>query len=93
IIYRKYLPCALYDFFHINENVNENAFSYSTIFVELIPILLFAFAHRYLGIAAVAFSFFAGVLFRLLFKKTSLILCPIIVHFLYNITTLIFALM
>ena len=58
-------------------------------FCEIAGLLVFAFAHFYLGIAAVVNAAFAHVVLRILYKKTNFIWNCVLVHFLYNIISLI----
>ena len=56
---------------------------------ESAGLFVFAFAHFYLGIAAVINAAIAHVVLRFLYKKTNLILNCVIIHFIYNIISLI----
>ena len=58
-------------------------------FCEIAGLLVFAFAHFYLGIAAVVNAAFAHVVLRILYKKTNFIWNCVLIHFLYNIISLI----
>lgn len=62
---------------------------YSWIFFEVTGVLIFAFAHLYLGWAAVINAAFAHVVLRFLYKKTNLIWNCILIHFIYNVISLI----
>ncbi|MCQ2591628.1 MAG: CPBP family intramembrane metalloprotease [Treponema sp.] len=59
------------------------------IFCELSGVLVFAFAHFYLGWLAVINGAFAHIVLRLGYKKTDNLLCCILAHFFYNIISLI----
>ena len=54
-----------------------------------IKIILFALAHKYLGIYAMINAFFACIVLRICYIKTQNIITNTIAHFLYNITSLI----
>ncbi len=56
---------------------------------EICGLLVFAFAHLYLGISAVINAAFAHIVLRFLYKKTNLIWNCVLIHFLYNIISLI----
>lgn len=56
---------------------------------EAAGLLVFAFAHFYLGIAAVINAAVAHAVLRVLYKKTNLIWNCVIIHFIYNIISLI----
>lgn len=58
-------------------------------FLEFLGLLAFAFAHLYLGIGAVINAAFAHFVLRTLYKKTGLIWNCILIHFVYNIISLI----
>ena len=58
-------------------------------FCEITGLIFFALAHLYLGIAAVVNAAFAHVVLRLLYKKTNFIWNCVIIHFIYNIISLI----
>ena len=84
VIYRLYLPQQLKRFF---SNIqNEKIKKYIP---ELITIILFALAHKYLGIYAMINAFFACIVLRICYIKTQNIITNTIAHFLYNITSLI----
>ena len=86
IIYRFYFSDALrriIEYFTVTDN--------KVIFwcCEAAGLLVFAFAHFYLGIAAVINAAVAHVALRILYKKTNLILNCFLIHFIYNIISLI----
>ncbi len=56
---------------------------------EAADLLVFAFAHFYLGIAAVINAAVAHIALRILYKKTNLIFNCFLIHFIYNIISLI----
>ncbi len=90
-LYRLYLPQSMLFFIQNAKLKNKNAGLLKTapIAAEILCVLLFALAHRYLGFLAVLNAFFAGSVLRLLAKKTN-IACSWLVHSIYNCT--IFAL-
>ncbi len=81
IIYRFYFTDSLARFIKLN---NWNIW-----LLEAAGALVFAFAHLYLGFAAVINAFFAHIILRFLYKKTNLIWNCVIIHFIYNIISLI----
>ena len=84
VIYRLYLPQQIKRFF---SNIhNEKIKKYIP---ELITIILFALAHKYLGIYAIINAFFACIILRICYIKTQNIFTNTFAHFLYNITSLI----
>ncbi len=62
-----------------------------TALVEILCTILFAFSHRYMGIAAVVNALLCGIILRLCYKKSGRILCGTMVHFCYNLTLLVFS--
>ena len=56
---------------------------------EAAGLLVFSFGHLYMGILAVINAAFAHCVFRLLYKKTGLIWNCVIIHFVYNVISLI----
>ena len=77
IIYRFYFSDALFRLIN------------NTWLCEIVGLLFFAFAHFYLGIASVVNAALAHVVLRLLYKKTNLIWNCVLIHFIYNIISLI----
>ena len=59
------------------------------IICEGLGLVVFAFAHKYLGIPAVINAVFAHAILRFLYKKTGLIWNGVIIHFVYNIISMI----
>ena len=86
-VYRIYLPAV---FFKLKRllRIPENLLFVSLI--ELIPALIFAFSHRYLGYFSVANAFFAHFVLRFCLKKSDNFTVLYAVHFLYNFINLIF---
>ncbi|MBO4533401.1 MAG: CPBP family intramembrane metalloprotease [Treponema sp.] len=82
IIYRFYFTDALRRLIPIERK-------YIWIVYELAGLVVFAFAHFYLGWASVINATFAHVILRFLYKKTNLIWNCVIVHFIYNVISLI----
>ncbi len=83
IIYRFYFTDALKRLAHADSN------SIIKWLCEFAGLLVFAFAHFYLGIPAIINAAFAHCILRVLYKKTGLIWNCVIVHFIYNIISLI----
>lgn len=88
ILYRFIFPECLCYFSNLLKN--ERRKKISVIISEIVPALVFAFSHRYLGIFAVFNAFFAHIVLRLCFKKTGKIYICIASHFLYNFLSLVF---
>ena len=86
IIYRFYFSDALKRLLEYSPAAGKKWIFW---FCEIAGLLVFAFAHFYLGISAVINAAFAHVVLRLLYKKTNFILNCVLVHFLYNIISLI----
>lgn len=86
IIYRFYFSDALKRLLVFAKINNERVLF---LIVEGAGLLAFAFAHFYLGIAAVINATVAHVVLRFLYKKTNLIWNCVIIHFIYNIISLI----
>ena len=82
-IYRFYFTDALTRLVHADSNkIILN-------FCELAGLLVFAFAHLYLGVPAVINAAIAHLILRILYKKTGLIWNCVLIHFVYNIISLI----
>ena len=81
VIYRFYFTDALKRFFPA-----KKAFVF---ICEAAGLFVFAFAHFYMGLASVINAAFAHIVLRFLYKKTNLIWNCIIVHFIYNVISLI----
>ena len=75
IIYRLYFPEFLKEIF---------TFKNSVLILEIIPVAVFAFSHRYMGWAAVFNAFAAGFFLRRTFLKTHSIFTCFACHFFYN---------
>ena len=86
IIYRFYFSDALKRLLDFSPAAGKKWIFW---FCEIAGLLVFAFAHFYLGIAAVVNAAFAHVVLRILYKKTNFIWNCVLVHFLYNIISLI----
>ena len=90
VLYRYYLPQTLK--FFIDGFYQNNDTKAKRICIEIgefFAVLLFALAHRYLGIAAVIHAFISGALLRWNIKKTDTLVSVCLIHSLYN--CLIFA--
>jgi len=61
----------------------------SFLFTEAVPVLVFAFSHRYLGMPAVLNALIAGIFLRICFLKSGSIFSGFAAHFLYNIFMLV----
>ena len=86
IIYRFYFSDALKRLLEYSPATGKKWIFW---FCEIAGLLFFAFAHFYLGISAVINAAFAHVVLRLLYKKTNFIWNCVIIHFIYNIISLI----
>lgn len=84
-IFRIYLPRAFYDIFNCHKLKGLAVFIIS----EVLPCILFAFCHRYLGWFAVINAFFCHFVLRLCYLKTSSFLFGVSVHCLYNVLNFI----
>ena len=82
IIYRFYFVDALRHLIRVERK-------YIWLCFEAAGLLVFAFAHFYLGWPAVINAAIAHVVLRFLYKKTNLIWNCIIIHFIYNVISLI----
>lgn len=104
-LYRVYLPETLFSllassspfsFFCPNQpqRLNQNPKQNKIIFwcTEIFCVLIFALAHRYLGVLAVINALVAATAFRVCYKKTKMIFPCVAVHAAYNmIMMLVFA--
>lgn len=86
VIYRQLIPEFLFELLGTLKNKKIAVVS-----CEAIALLLFAFAHRYLGWIAVLNSFLCGIILRLCFRKTGSAITGSLVHFTYNMTLVIFS--
>lgn len=84
VIYRFYLPFALRKVTGILKN-RIMIF----IFSEAASVLLFAFAHKYLGMLAVLNAFSCGILLRICALKSESLIPGFCAHFIYNLFTLL----
>ncbi len=84
VIYRFYLPFAL----RKTAGVLKNRIV-MVIFSEAAAALLFAFAHRYLGLLAVLNAFSCGILLRICALKSESLIPGFCAHFIYNLLTLL----
>ena len=82
IIYRFYFTDALKHLIPVEKK-------FVVIICEAAGLIVFAFAHFYLGWASVINAAVAHVILRFLYKKTNLIWNCVIVHFIYNVISLI----
>ena len=83
IIYRFYFTDALKRLVHADSN------KIILYFCELAGLLIFAFAHLYMGWNSVLNAALAHVFLRLCFKKTGKLWPGVTAHFLYNVISLI----
>lgn len=83
-LYRFYFPEILYVFLRKINNKKILFF-----ICETSGILIFAFAHSYLGYLAIINSAFAQIILRFCFKKSDSIIPGFIAHFIYNVFSLI----
>lgn len=86
IIYRFYFSDALKRLIEYSPLRNQKLIYWIS---EIAGYLVFAFAHLYLGFAAVINAACAHWALRFLYKKTNFIWNCVLVHFLYNIISLI----
>lgn len=75
ILYRFYIPQKLRIF------IKEKYF----VFAEIFSVLIFAFSHKYQGIAGISNAFFSGLILRFLFVKSGNIFVSALCHIFYNI--------
>ncbi len=95
ILYRIYLPYRIKSFYGENPESFKSAFAA----YEILPVIFFALAHRYLGPFNVLYAAAAGIIFRVLYvliqKKSSAkcsittasikaALCVIVLHSVHN---------
>lgn len=95
ILYRIYLPYRIKSFYGENPESFKSAFAV----YEILPVIFFALAHRYLGFLNVLYAAAAGIIFRSLYvliqKKSSAkcsitiasikaALCVIVLHSVHN---------
>ena len=84
IIYRFYLPGQIISFFELKF---QNRF---IVFLsDLIAAVVFALAHYYMGWISVINAFFAHIILRWCYVDTGLIWNCVLIHFFYNIISLI----
>ena len=84
VIYRFYFTDFLLKL--VNGKFNN---TFVTVFCELTGVLVFAFAHFYLGWFSVINAAFAHLILRSAYKKTKSIWTSFLAHFFYNIISLI----
>ena len=83
-LYRQYLPETLME---IIPRKGKAMFWIS----EIISIILFALAHRYMGLVPVINALVSGAILRFSYRKTGSIYAGLIAHFTYNILLVAFA--
>ena len=86
VIYRFYFADALYRILGYTRFGDKKS---TLIICQALALLAFAFAHLYLGILAVINAAVAHLVLTYLYKKTNFIWNCVLVHFLYNIISLI----
>ncbi|MCR5317489.1 MAG: CPBP family intramembrane metalloprotease [Treponema sp.] len=90
VVYREFLPENLYALLDgLLPGGLERAVKF---FVEVSAVLLFALAHRYMGIFAVANAALCAIALRNCYVKTDAAYTGTVVHFLYNMISLFFVL-
>ncbi len=82
VIFREFLPDAL--IFMLPQN------KWTNILAEALCILLFAFAHRYLGLLGVVNALGAAVILRICKLKTKYVYTGTLSHFIYNAILFLF---
>lgn len=90
-LYRFYLPQSLL-FFIQNTKLQSTNTTFAKILqftAEVLCVLLFGLAHKYLGIFAILNAIADGIILRLLAKRTNIICCWL-VHSIYNCTIFAF---
>ncbi|MBP3710575.1 MAG: CPBP family intramembrane metalloprotease [Treponema sp.] len=87
VLYRRYMPETMQ---MILERMYSTAHGRRTtaLISEAASVLLFALAHRYLGIASVCNALVAGIVLRIACKKSGTIWVNFVAHFAYNIVSL-----
>ncbi len=90
LLYRIYLPFRIESFFDSNETSLQYFKAHKGYFFcsELLPIIFFALAHRYLGLWNVVYAFAMGIIFRFIFvfmkRRFSLISAFLVVAILHS---------
>ncbi len=85
VLYRYYLPRTLK--FFINGFYKDSEAKSKRVLIEIgefFAVLLFALAHRYLGITSIIHAFISGALLRWNIKKTDTLVSVCLIHSLYN---------
>jgi len=86
VLYRLYLPDMLFRFISYIPHITPKL---AAVLGECAAVLLFAFAHRYLGAASVVNAAAACVILRICCKKSGTVWTNTAAHFAYNILSLI----
>lgn len=86
IIYRYYFTDALKRLLGYTKMPDGNVIFFIT---EGLGLVVFAFAHLYMGPLSVIHAAIAHVVLRILYKKTGLIWNSVLIHFVFNIISLI----
>jgi membrane protease YdiL (CAAX protease family) len=83
VVYRLYLPEMFLKYLACIPH-----FRFAEVCSEALPVVLFAFAHLYLGIPSVVNAALACIFLRMCCKKTGTVLTNTTAHFAYNILSL-----
>jgi membrane protease YdiL (CAAX protease family) len=86
VLYRLYLPDILYRFISHIPLLTPLS---SEIISENVVVIIFAFSHRYLGVASVINAAVACIILRICCRKSGSVWTNTIAHFAYNILSLI----
>ncbi|MBP5438495.1 MAG: CPBP family intramembrane metalloprotease [Treponema sp.] len=90
VLYREFFPKTLYT---LLDGLSSDKMKLAVrIFVEASAVVIFAMAHRYMGIFAVANAALCAVALRNCYVKTDSAYTGTAVHFLYNMISLFFVL-
>ena len=90
VLYREFFPKTLYTL--LDGLASDKMKLAVRIFVEASAVVIFAMAHRYMGIFAVANAALCAVALRNCYVKTDSAYTGTVVHFLYNMISLFFVL-
>ncbi len=83
-LYRQFMPEASLLFAQKLPCKTEKQRKYFTYSIEGAWVLIFAFSHRYIGIAAITNALLCGIILRKCFKSTGSVFAGTLAHFAYN---------
>lgn len=93
LLFRHFLPLRasffLKEILLSKPAVKKHCFTINVLVVEIVPLILFAIGHLYLGVIGFFNSLIAGICLRFLYKKAHSVIPGSIVHTIYNLLLIV----